>query len=795
MDHGFCVIEMIFDENGVAVDYRFLEYNSAFEKQAGLQNAIGRRMRDLVPSHEQHWFDMYGNVARTGERLRTESRASGLGRWFELYAFRVGGSASVKVAVVFTDITERKRADERTDFLANLSRSLARATTETEIVETTTEAVGTHLAADRCYFVECREKEDRIVVSRNWIGDRSRSLEGNFSLLEFGGMEWWRLYSLGNFAVEDIRTHPFTRAKVQVYEAVGVRSYAVQPFRQEGEWTVILAVTKATPRNWATSELALMDDVVARVWPLVERARIDQALRENQAVLRTTAERFRLLSENVAVHVWTATREGQLDYANQECVDYFGVAAAGDLLGDRWTKFVHPEDLPNLLQRWKESLETGQPYDVEFRLRRVDDSDRWFLTRAEAMRDDHGEITRWFGTNTDIHELRTARTAAENASRAKDDFLAALSHELRTPLTPVLIAATSLAEDDRLPSEVREQLRMMERNIGLEARLIDDLLDLTKITHGKLKLLTQPCDPHVLIELACEIVREEANAKRISIVRQFDASQTRVLVDPARFQQVIWNLLRNAVKFTQPDGTIAIVTRREENMGNPTLLLIEVADTGIGIEPEKLESIFSPFEQGGPLREHRFGGLGLGLAIARAVVEMHGGKIGARSAGANLGSTFAVQLPEAPATAVKRETVVAATAASKPSPVSLKGSQTSGLRLLLVEDHPSTLQTLGRLLQRDGHRVTTASNVEEGLARAAEDSFDLVVSDLGLPDGTGNDLMEKLRATYGLRGIALSGYGMEDDLMRSRNSGFLAHLVKPIQMAQLRQALAASQEV
>jgi signal transduction histidine kinase len=384
------------------------------------------------------------------------------------------------------------------------------------------------------------------------------------------------------------------------------------------------------------------------------------------------------------------------------------------------------------------------------------------------------------------HQLMTATLLAERASKAKDDFLAVLSHELRTPLTPVLTIAAALREDQRLPSDVREQLGAIERNVTLEARLIDDLLDLTKISHGKLHLRSEPCAVHDLIELAIQIVRTEAVEKEITLERSFTATPGGLWADPARFQQIVWNLLRNAVKFTPPGGKISIRTSTEKRGETGLWLRIEVTDTGIGIDRADLEHIFLPFDQGHHAGAHRFGGAGLGLAIVRSVVRMHGGLITAESPGLNRGATFVVELPG----------VMAAPPgfpAALPFPPAAPGREQPKptLRLLLVEDHRASLQALTHLLRQDGHQVVAAASLAEALAAAAVNPFDLLISDLGLPDGSGLELMEQLHATYGLRGVALTGYGMEEDLARTRAAGFSAHLVKPVAVAELRRVLAA----
>ncbi|MDB6126693.1 MAG: hypothetical protein JWM35_589 [Verrucomicrobia bacterium] len=388
-----------------------------------------------------------------------------------------------------------------------------------------------------------------------------------------------------------------------------------------------------------------------------------------------------------------------------------------------------------------------------------------------------------------VKRLKRAKEHGEIASTAKDNFLAALSHELRTPLTPVLLAAATLREDPRLPADLREQLTMIERNVALEARLIDDLLDLTKIAHGKLQFQAEPCDAHQLINYAVDIVRDDAEAKNLRIERSFAARHSRLVADPARVQQVIWNLLGNAVKFTPNGGKIAVRTRDIKASTGKNWIRIEIADTGLGIDPEKLEQIFLPFEQGGTSGSSQFGGMGLGLAISRGVVDLHGGRLFAQSPGANLGSTFVIELPAAAELAPKAPDPGAISHGSK-SPIGDTGKPPSR-HLLLVDDHEATLKTLAGLLRNDGHDVATATTIVEALTAAAARKFDLVISDLGLPDGSGLELMEKLRELYGLKGIALTGYGSKEDVARSHGAGFVTHLVKPVSIAGLRQAIAA----
>ena len=384
--------------------------------------------------------------------------------------------------------------------------------------------------------------------------------------------------------------------------------------------------------------------------------------------------------------------------------------------------------------------------------------------------------------------LRQAKDQAEAASRAKDNFLAALSHEMRTPLTPVLMTAAALREDASLSPEVKAQLAMIERNVVLEARLIDDLLDLSRITHGKLALRCEPCDVHAVIRFAVEIIRGEAGEKAIGITAELTARHSRIIGDPARLQQVFWNLLRNAVKFTPKGGHIRISSEDgacEEAAGaDRGRICVAVADNGIGLDAAAIKRIFEPFEQAAS-GQSSHGGLGLGLAIARAIVDMHRGIIHAESAGKGQGSTFTVALPVTKSFEPEPNADPAAPAGNK----EYETHRGRPMDLLLVEDDAATMQVLTRFLARDGHQVTCSINLEEARKAAAGRRFDAVISDLGLPDGTGAELMRELRERYGLRGIVLSGYGMAEDLRRSHDAGFAAHLVKPIDVNDLRRAL------
>jgi PAS domain S-box-containing protein len=368
-------------------------------------------------------------------------------------------------------------------------------------------------------------------------------------------------------------------------------------------------------------------------------------------------------------------------------------------------------------------------------------------------------------------ELQLAKEAAEAANHAKDQFLSVLSHELRTPLTPVLAEMSYLETLEDLPEAIRSNISMIRRNVETEARLVDDLLDLTRIARGMLQLRCEVVDVNDAIRSVIAMVQNQIDAKRIELAVGLRARKHHVWADAGRLQQILLNLFSNAVKFTNEGGSISIRTSNEQADHQ---LQVEVVDNGIGIEPEVLPRLFNAFEQ--TERTRRFGGLGLGLSIARSLATLHHGTIQALSEGHDKGSTFVFSL----------STTAPPSERPQPVPVATTAKKLSGFRVLLVEDHTDTRAAMARLLQALGCTVTLATSVREAVAIASHAAFDLLISDIGLPDGSGIDVMRSLRE-QNIRGIALSGFGQEEDVQRSRDAGFETHMTKPINFQTLRE--------
>jgi signal transduction histidine kinase len=390
------------------------------------------------------------------------------------------------------------------------------------------------------------------------------------------------------------------------------------------------------------------------------------------------------------------------------------------------------------------------------------------------------ELKRQAKTQAQLIREQAARAEAEAANKAKDRFLAMLSHELRTPLTPVLFTSSLLSQDPTVPKHIREEFKNIARNVELETRLIDDLLDVTQITKGKLNLTFQTADAHELLHFALRICSNEISAKSLTVLTNLEAVGYHIRADVVRLQQIFWNLVKNAIKFTPPGGQIILHSSNPQS----SWFQLEVIDSGIGIAPDFLPRIFDPFEQADT---DRCGSLGLGLTISKAIVELHEGRIAASSAGLGHGAKFVIELPNVNPASAEPSSPQTNTATTNTSPTK---NVTTYLRILLVDDHANSMRSIQLFLEAIGYQVTIAESVAAALRAAAQKEFDLLVSDIGLPDGSGEDLLRLLRGRgHHFPSIALTGYGTEQDIARSRAAGFQVHLVKPILPQHLQTAI------
>jgi len=554
--------------------------------------------------------------------------------------------------------------------------------------------------------------------------------------------------------------------------------------RVSGEWNLIGHALKIVA--YYLMYKAIIETGIARPYQLMF-----WDLRQREDELRHSEERYRSLvelsPEAIIVH-----RDGQVLYANPAAARLLAAAKPADLIGRNLADFTDDARRAVCACARADAAPLQQPH--EGRIMRLD---RTVVdvacTAAPAVYAGTPAVQVVLQDITHRKQaeeaLRKAKAAAEEASSAKDRFLAVLSHELRNPLNPVLMSVSALLRRDDLDDDTRRMLQSIRRNVEMEVRLIDDLLDVTRIVAGRMPLDLRDVDVHEVLAASLEVCRGDIEARSLAVGVVLEASDHHVRADQARLGQVFWNLIRNAVKFTPPNGRIGIRTFNSSPPGpspspsvapGPSRIVIEVSDTGMGIEPDALSRIFNAFEQADAAVARRFGGLGLGLTIARAIVEMHGGTITASSPGPGKGATFTVALPTVPAPSPSPPAVV-----SPPPPLARP------LSVLVVEDHEDTLRLIVRLLQEAGHDVAAAGDVRSALAAARDRSFDLVISDVGLPDGSGLDLMRQLKNRQpSIRGICVTGFGSEQDIRGSIEAGFVEHITKPVDFDSLLAAIA-----
>jgi hypothetical protein len=564
--------------------------------------------------------------------------------------------------------------------------------------------------------------------------------------------------------------------------------------RWQAEYRIIRGDTGAV--RWIDTQSRIFYD--DQGWPLraiaanmdiTDRKQVEEAVRESEA-------RFRQIADAMPQIVYTCGADGMANYINQRGQEYLGVSLEQSV-GNAWREALHPDDRERTGRQWAEAVKTEQPFEIEYRLRRKDGQYRWLLSRAVPIRNEQKKIVKWIGTSTDIHDRKqaedereevlaheqAAREASEAANRAKDEFLALVSHELRSPLTAILGYASLLRQGPFDAQKVKQAVEVIERSGKAQVQLIDDLLDTARIISGKLKLYVGPVDLAVVIHEAVQTIYPAANAKGISLQADFPSEIGQITGDPVRLQQVVWNLLSNAVKFTPMGGRVEVRLERVDPH-----IRITVSDTGKGISPEFLPYVFDRFRQADASSARRYGGLGLGLALVKYLVELHGGTIEAASAGEGQGTTFKVTLPVRAVTALPGEAAGSMVAAPGPE----EANMLAGVRVLVVDDESEARELIKLALAQYGADVVTAGSAAEAynLITAEQERPSVIVTDLSMPEEDGYSLLRRVREwerEHGLYlpAVALTAYGRMEDRMRALMAGFQTHVAKPVEPAEL----------
>jgi hypothetical protein len=508
------------------------------------------------------------------------------------------------------------------------------------------------------------------------------------------------------------------------------------------------------------------DAVISSALDVTGRIRAEAALRESE-------ERFRELANSIDQFAWTCEPGGTVSWYNQRWYEYTGTTFER-MQREGWREVVHPEHYDRVMAHLQGCLAQNMEWEDTFPLRGRQGSYRWFLSRTVPVRDPSGHIVRWVGTNTDVTESRQLQIALEQADRRKDEFLAMLAHELRNPLTPISNAAEALLQivtTER--SQERLLIGMVRRQAGQLARLIDDLLDVARITQGRIELRTQQVLVRTCIDSAVEMVEPLVRARGQLLLLTQPLESFYVTGDRERLGQCISNLLVNAVKYTNPGGEIRI--RHYSQAGQ---VVIEIVDSGVGIAPELLPHIFELFVQGDRALDRSQGGLGVGLAICKQLIEMHRGTVTAHSEGIGRGATFEIRLPLSEAVAQTGNDTTARPARAK--------------RVLIVDDNQDAADSLALVLRFEGHEAIVAYSAQAAIETVQSLQPEFVLLDIGLPNMDGYEVARRIRASgTAAHIVALTGYGQHEDRQRSADAGFAAHLVKPVDIATLRSMLTA----
>ena len=881
IDTGFGVLEMLFDARGKPCDYRFIEINPAFEQQTGLRDAAGKRMLELVPNIEQHWIEIYGRVALTGEPARFANGSEAMKRWFDVYAFRVGAPETRRVAVLFSDVTTRKQHEKallESDARLRLAIDISR--TSTFEIDLQTDAVETDSIGREIYGFELDEPltfsqiqarfhpEDRPEVERRvndaidplnnadefeveqriirtdgelrWIRVRGRcfftgdsetrqparclgtyiditdsklhetvlrehsefnqnvldSLAAHVAVLDKNGVittvnQAWRQFAVENggdptLPGVGVGTNYLEACRVDesagndesayIYQGINDVLAGAQKF-----FSIEYPCDSPTAKRWflLTASPLTHDSggVVVSHTNITKRRVAEESLRESE-------EKFRFLANSISQLAWMADRTGAIFWYNQRWFDYTGTTER-EMHEQGWQIVAHPEEAERVINGFQNSIKSGAAWEETFRMRGANGDYRWFLSRALPIRGDNGETTRWFGTNTDVEELRQARKTAEEANRLKDEFLATVSHELRTPLNAILGWANLLRSGNLDAKAVARAIETIERNARSQAQLIEDLLDVSRIITGNLRLDVRPIEPTAFIEAALEAVRPAAESKGVRLQKIVDTGVPSVSGDHNRLQQVVWNLLSNAVKFTPRDGRVSISLTRVNSH-----LEIAVSDTGEGIAEDFLPFVFDRFRQADGTSTRRHGGLGLGLAIVRHIVELHGGAVSVASDGVGTGSTFTVKLPLVPVYQTEQNGKREHPAANENLPPLESAERLDAATILIVDDEPDARELLATVLRERGAHVATYASVAEIMHALKTAAPDVIVSDIEMPGEDGYEFIKKLRALPANEGgkipaVALTAYARTEDRLRALRAGYQMHISKPVELNEL----------
>ncbi|MDB5823295.1 MAG: hybrid sensor histidine kinase/response regulator [Herminiimonas sp.] len=751
-------------------NWEFSYVNRQTESTLGRQASelLGKSLWDVYPGTVGSEFEMmYRKAAQERIAVTFSSYYPDHDRWYEVNVYPAHGGLSV----YFRNVTDREQQAMRRSASIMLTDTLGSLTTPDEITFKASQILGETLAASRVGYGTINPVAETLTVTRDWNAPGAETLAGVLNLRDFGsfiddlkaGKLVW---------INDVEKDHRTKGAASALKQRSAGSFVNVPIVEQGRLVAVVFVNSAQARNWSNEELAFIKDVAERARTASERLRNEVALKESEA-------KFRTIANAMPQMVWSALPDGHHDYYNQRWYDFTGLDQT-TTAADDWKNIFHPDDRARAWELWQQCLITGEQYEIQYRLRHNSGEYRWTLGRSLPIRDDTGKIIRWMGTCTDIHDQKLAEERLKEADARKDEFLAMLAHELRNPLAPIGAAAQLLQMGALDEARVRQTSQIIGRQVHHMTSLVDDLLDVSRVTRGLVKLDRAQIDIGHVVADAIEQVTPLIRARHQHLGLQLTPEAPLVIGDKKRLVQVIVNLLNNAAKYTREGGQLLLKTEVRD-----AHVLIQVTDNGIGMAPELVSRAFDLFVQAERTSDRSSGGLGLGLALVKSLVDLHRGTVSCESAGLGKGSTFTVCLPRL--LALDRGTDSAA-----PDPSSHKS--TAPLRILVVDDNVDAASMLSMLLESSGHEVVVEYGPHAALERAKVEAPQVCILDIGLPEMDGNELAQRLRAmpqTAHSVLIAVTGYGQDSDRGQTLAAGFDHHLVKPVDTKKLLAILAS----
>jgi PAS domain S-box-containing protein len=760
-----------FGPDGTCIDVLYLDENPAAVRSRG-ESIKGRRLSSLG-RYEQDWRDIFGSVARTGQSRRMRKYSAPDRRWYDFFVFKPEGADADEFVIMHRDVTATRRTEEslrqregRHVFLVRLADAMRETGDAAEIQAVACRLLGEQLGVSRVLYAEILDDGATALVRHDYASGLP-SVAGRHEISVYGEEIVDPLKRGEHIVVDDAehdrRLSPPVRA---AFKALGVASCMAAGLQRSGRWVAALTVHSATPRAWTQAEVELLEETSERTWEAVERARAERELRESGERLEAA-----LLAAKMGTWRWDLGNDRQ--YLDDNLQHMMG-APLSVMSREEFLSLVHEEDQSRVRAEFARSVANGEHFEVEFRTVTADGEVRWLRDQGDVYRDRGGAPEGMTGACVDITQLKetAAALAAANeqlaeADRRKDEFLGTLAHELRNPLAPIRHAMTIARSRKASREQVARSLEVVDGQVEHMAVLLDDLLDIARVTQGKLVLRREAVEASALVRSALESAGPLIEERRHQVIVEVPLQGIALDVDPMRITQVISNLLTNAAKYTDPGGTITVSAAIERRRA-----VLRVRDNGMGISRSAMPHLFQMFSQVETAVPRSGGGIGIGLALCKGLVELHGGSISVASEGVGHGTTFVIRLPLAqsaqPSPGIEPDEDEAAAPASR--------------RVLVVDDNREAVELLQMLLELEGHEVRIAHSGREALRVADLFLPEVVVLDIGMPDIDGHEVARTLRMRPWGRAVtlvALSGWGHGRDKARAAEAGIDYHLTKP----------------